>query len=116
MAKKNRSQDLHDPTPATHGDLNIWGNQITKILEEKADKGDLKNLVTKDDLKQELAKYATKEDIQKAVKQITDHFDEHIDTTVENRAADLLGVKKDEVREIQRKVKNHEERITVLER
>lgn len=116
MTKKNRTDDLHDPTPATHGDLNIWGNRITEILKEKVDKSDLKQFATKNDLKQELAQYATKEDLKKFAKQITDHMDEHIDTYAENRAADLLGVKKDEIREIQRKVKSHEERLTSLER
>lgn len=110
MAKKNRTDDLHDPTPATHGDLDIWGGRIQEILKTKADKKDIQRLEKRID------ELATKEDLKKVVKEITDHFDKHIDTYVENRAADLLGVKHDEVREIQRKVKNHGERITALER
>lgn len=110
MAKKNRTDDLHDPTPATHGDLNIWGGQIQGDI-RKLEKR-VSELPTRNDLKQ----YATKADLERFAKQITDHIDTKIDAAVENRAADLLGVKKDEIREIQRKVKNQEERITALER
>lgn len=101
MVKKNRTEDLHDPTPATHGDLNIWGGRIQEILKDKADKADIARLEKR---------------ITKGFEDIKDHIDSKIDAAVENRAADLLGVKKDEIREIQRKVKSHEERITVLER
>lgn len=119
MAKKKEFDELHDPTPATHGDLNIWGGQLRTEIEG------VKNEVQKsrqetngrlDKIENKLDQFATKEDLGKIAKKITDHFDKHIESFVENRAANLLGVKHDEVREIQRKVKDHEQRITTLER
>ncbi|MEK7557562.1 MAG: hypothetical protein AAB538_06275 [Patescibacteria group bacterium] len=101
MAEKKQSNDFRDPTPATHGDLNIWGGKIQEDIQE---------------IRGELAMKPNKEDLEKFAKKITDHFDKHIEAFVENRASQLLGVKHDEIREIQRKVKNHEQRITVLER
>lgn len=99
MVKKNRTKDLHDPTPATHGDLNIWGGELTQNIET---------------VKEAIKLLGQK--MEKGFEGIKKHIDDKIDAAVENRAADLLGVKKDEIREIQRKVKSHEERITVLER
>lgn len=99
---------MQDPTPATHGDLNIWGGKIQEDIQEVRD--DL------GEVKLELAKKADKADLEKWAKKIMDHMDKHLEAYVENKASILLGVKHDEVREIQRKAKDHEERIAVLER
>ncbi len=89
MAKKDTS-DLHDPTPATHGDLNVWGGKIQEDIQEVKQQGN-------------------------RIESKVDKILNHIDVAVENRASELLGVKHDEIREIQRTVKVHEERITALE-
>ena len=113
MAKKKQTNDLQDATPATHGDLNIWGGKLQEDIQE---------------VREELAKKADKADLEKWAKKIMNHFDQHMEAYVENKASNLLGIKHDEVREIQRKaqprtelrsgtgVKDHEERIGVLER
>lgn len=86
MAKKKQYDELHDPTPATHGDLNIWGGQLSTQAEETREEVR--------EVKQQLNRMETKID------KLFDHIDKRIDHYVENRAPNLLGVKHDEVREI----------------
>lgn len=112
--KKKQKGDLQDPTPATHGDLNVWGGKLQEDIQEVRDA--LVKKPDKEDLRSELTRKADKADLEIWARKIMDHFDRHMEAYVENKASILLGVKHDEVREIQRKAKDHEERITVLER
>lgn len=112
MAKNKQNRDLQDPAAATHGDLNIWGGKIQEDVQEV--RGEVQEVREEvKEVKQQVNRLEGKVDrLEGKVDKILDH----IDVAVEIQAEKLLGVKHDEVREVQRKVKDHEERITVLER
>lgn len=113
MAKKKQRTDLGDPTPATHGDLNVWGGKLQEDIQDVRE--DVKEVET--ELKREVASLKSQLNrVEGKLDKLFDHIDKRIDGYVENRASDLLKVKHDEVHLMKQQVKDHEERITVLER
>lgn len=77
---------------------------------------DLKAVVA--DIKQELKKYATKEELQQVRNEMKEYKEEIIHAVqvgFENVHADLAGAFRDEFSAIKDKQQQHEERITVLE-
>lgn len=96
-----------DSTPATVHDIEVWGGQIQDQIQK-----------TKTELRAEVRKDIEKivgTKIDQAFKENRDYMDKKIESYLEKRSEDLLGVKKDEIKLIHDKSKNHEERITTLE-
>lgn len=102
--------------PITLHDLELWGGELARRLDECATKEDLKQALkdypTKEDLKQTLKEYATKEDL----RQFKDEIIFEFKALAELIHDDLAGANKDEISGIQDNIENHEERITVLEK
>lgn len=116
MSKKN---NLNDPTPATHGDLNIWGGKLQADIQEVRDevKGVKEELTDRmDGMQNQMNRTQSQMNrMEGKIDKLFIHIDKRIDHYVENRASDLLGVKHDEVHLMKQQVKDHETRITALE-
>lgn len=96
---------IHDKKqePVTLSDLETWGGQLTLNFNK-----DIQQVETK---LEEVFSHKLDAWGEKIIK----HFDQNIEAWIENRAADLLGVKHDEIRLIQDKQKNHDARIGKIE-
>ena len=85
---------------ATQRDLELWGGQLQHQIQEL--RTEMKNI-----------EHRLIENIPKQVARI---MDERMEALLEHKAADLLGVTGDEVKLIQKKQADHEERITKVEK
>jgi hypothetical protein len=92
---------------STHRDLELWGGQLQHQMQE------FQHVVEKkiETSRQELAKLI-REEGEKTRRQMS----EDVEGYVEHKAADLLGVTGDEVKLMQDKQADHEERLTKVEK
>lgn len=94
--------DIHDQSPATHGDLAIWGGQIGAEVRASEER-----------LRQEMR--ASEQRTRRYFDRRFDELFEHIETVVENRLVDLGAARNDQVLVLKDTQADHEERIVRLE-
>lgn len=96
--------------------------QKKDVLDQPATKRDLQKFATKDDLKKELQKYATKDDIVDLTESYArletkiEELERYMLILIENAVGDIVAAIKDKQSLTDDKLKDHEQRILVLEK